>query len=170
MDPFHVVALAGDKLDLCRQRVQQATCGQRGRTGDPLYGVRRTLRTRYPLLSSRQKARLETVFADENHLGVTHCCTAATSPTRSTHSDYGTARLSHRDPGIGGGGGWTAGTSTANGSGRSLRPDPRVPKPTTTPQGCIFHWPQSWAKTSLTSTGIPPTTGPGFDTVLTMRW
>ena len=38
------------------------------------------------------------------------------------------------------------------------------------PHGCIFHWPQSWAKTSLTSTGIPPTTGPGFDTVLTMRW
>ena len=36
--------------------------------------------------------------------------------------------------------------------------------------GCIFHWPQSWAKTSFTSTGIPPTTGPGFDTVLTMRW
>ena len=27
MDPFHVVALAGAKLDLCRQRIQQATCG-----------------------------------------------------------------------------------------------------------------------------------------------
>jgi transposase len=36
MDPFHVVALAGTKLDLCRQRVQQETCGHRGRTGDPL--------------------------------------------------------------------------------------------------------------------------------------
>lgn len=73
MDPFHVVALAGDKLDLCRQRIQQLTCGHRGRTGDPLYGVRRTLRTRYPLLRSRQKARLETVFADENHLPVELC-------------------------------------------------------------------------------------------------
>ena len=48
MDPFHVVALAGTKLDLCRQRVQQQTCGHRGRTGDPLYRVRRTLRTRLP--------------------------------------------------------------------------------------------------------------------------
>ena len=36
MDPFHVVALAGDALDRCRQRLQQETCGHRGRTGDPL--------------------------------------------------------------------------------------------------------------------------------------
>lgn len=70
MDPFHVVALAGAKLDLIRQRIQQATCGHRGRSGDPLYGVRRTLRTRLPLLTTRQRARLEAVFADDNHLGV----------------------------------------------------------------------------------------------------
>ncbi len=70
MDPFHVVALAGAKLDLIRQRIQQATCGHRGRTGDPLYGVRRTLRTRFPLLTSRQQTRLEAVFADDNHLAV----------------------------------------------------------------------------------------------------
>ena len=57
-------------MDLCRQRVQQQTCGHRGRTGDPLYGVRRTLRTRFPLLSSRQQARLTAVFADEGHLAV----------------------------------------------------------------------------------------------------
>jgi transposase len=73
MDPFHVVALAGDKLDLCRQRIQQLTCGHRGHTGDPLYGVRRILRTRLPLLSARRKARLEAVFADENHLAVELC-------------------------------------------------------------------------------------------------
>jgi transposase len=70
LDPFHVVALAGAKLDLSRQRVQHATCGHRGRAGDPLYGVRRTLRTRYPLLSARQQARLTTAFADEAHLAV----------------------------------------------------------------------------------------------------
>jgi transposase len=33
MDPFHVVALAGDALDRCRQRVQQSIHGHRGRTG-----------------------------------------------------------------------------------------------------------------------------------------
>ena len=70
MDPFHVVALAGAKLDVCRQRIQQQTCGHRGRTGDPLYGVRRTLRTRLPLLSTRQQSRLTSVFADDNHLAV----------------------------------------------------------------------------------------------------
>jgi transposase len=70
MDPFHVVALAGHKLDLCRQRVQQDTLGHRGRTGDPLYRVRRTLRTRLGLLTDRQRARLETVFAAEEHVAV----------------------------------------------------------------------------------------------------
>jgi transposase len=70
MDPFHVVALAGTKLDLCRQRVQQDICGHRGRTGDPLYGIRRTLRTRTELLSARQKTRLNAVFADHAHTPV----------------------------------------------------------------------------------------------------
>jgi transposase len=70
MDPFHVVALAGHKLDLCRQRVQQDTTGHRGRTGDPLYRVRRTLRTRLALLTDRQRVRLEAVFAAEQHVAV----------------------------------------------------------------------------------------------------
>ncbi|WP_345584438.1 ISL3 family transposase, partial [Tessaracoccus lubricantis] len=33
MDPFHVVRLAGEAVDKCRQRVQQATTGHRGRRG-----------------------------------------------------------------------------------------------------------------------------------------
>ena len=70
MDPFHVVALAGHKLDLCRQRVQQDTLGHRGRAGDPLYRVRRTLRTRLGLLTDRQRTRLEAVFASEEHVAV----------------------------------------------------------------------------------------------------
>jgi transposase len=39
MDPFHTVALAGDALDRCRQRVQQDTQGHRGRKNDPLFGI-----------------------------------------------------------------------------------------------------------------------------------
>jgi transposase len=42
MDPFHVVRLAGDALDRCRQRVQHDTRGHRGRKSDPLYAARRT--------------------------------------------------------------------------------------------------------------------------------
>jgi transposase len=70
MDPFHVVALAGDALDRCRQRVQQDTCGHRGRAGDPLYGIRRVLRTGADLLTDRQRVRLQAVFADEAHVEV----------------------------------------------------------------------------------------------------
>ena len=70
MDPFHVVRLAGDGLDRCRQRVQQATLGHRGRAGDPLYGVRRALHTGAAFLTEKQKARLEAVFAVDEHVEV----------------------------------------------------------------------------------------------------
>ena len=65
-----MVALVGHKLDRCRQRVQQDILGHRGRTGDPLYHVRRTLRTRLALLTDRQRTRLETVFAFDEHIAV----------------------------------------------------------------------------------------------------
>ena len=70
MDPFHVVQLAGDALDHCRQRVQQDTTGHRGRSGDPLYGVRKTLHTGMDLLTEKQRTRLEGVFAQDAHVGV----------------------------------------------------------------------------------------------------
>ncbi len=68
MDPFHMVALAGEKLDHCRQRVQQETLGHRGRSGDPLYGIRRVARTRAGLLTEKQQHRLAKVFADKRHV------------------------------------------------------------------------------------------------------
>ena len=73
MDPYHVVALAGEKLDLCRQRIQQESLGHRGRSGDPLYGIRRVARTRAALLTDRQHDRLAKVFTDPEHVafGVT---------------------------------------------------------------------------------------------------
>ncbi|VEI03079.1 Transposase and inactivated derivatives [Acidipropionibacterium jensenii] len=70
MDPFHVVQLAGDALDRTRTRVQQDTCGHRGRKGDPLFGVRLTLHTGRDLLTDRQATRLETVFTDDAHAPV----------------------------------------------------------------------------------------------------
>lgn len=70
MDPFHVVALAGDALDRARQRVQRETLGHRGRSGDPLYGARRTLRTGAGLLTERQHHRLEKVFTSDDHVEV----------------------------------------------------------------------------------------------------
>ena len=70
MDPFHVVRLAGDALDQCRRRVQQATCGHRGRKGDPLDAARRTLHTGAALLTEKQQARLEALFAVSEHVEV----------------------------------------------------------------------------------------------------
>jgi transposase len=70
MDPFHVVRLAGDALDQCRRRVQQATCGHRGRKGNPPYAARRTLHTGSDLLTDKQRQRLTALFADDEHVEV----------------------------------------------------------------------------------------------------
>ena len=70
MDPFHVVRLAGDALDLCRRRVQQELHGHRGRQSDPLYRSRRTLHTGADLLTEKQRARLEALFAGDDHVQV----------------------------------------------------------------------------------------------------
>ena len=70
MDPFHVVRLAGDALDRCRRRVQQDLHGHRGRAGDPLYCARRTLHTGANLLTDKQARRIESLFADEEHVEV----------------------------------------------------------------------------------------------------
>ena len=56
MDPFHVVRLAGDALDLCRRRVQQDTCGHRGRNDRPALRARRTLHTGADLLTDKQRS------------------------------------------------------------------------------------------------------------------
>jgi len=70
MDPFHVVRLAGEALEKCRQRVQQDTLGHRGRRGDPLYRTRRTLHTGEALLTDTQRERLTVLFTDPHHIQV----------------------------------------------------------------------------------------------------
>ena len=70
MDPFHVVALAGDKLNQTRQRVQRELTGERGHRDDPLYNARRTLRTGRALLTDRQHSRLQAVFGSDDVIAV----------------------------------------------------------------------------------------------------
>ena len=43
IDHFHAVRLASTAVSDVRRRVRQDTLGHRGRTGDPLYGIRRLL-------------------------------------------------------------------------------------------------------------------------------
>ena len=68
MDPFHVVRLAGDAMEQCRRRVQQAIHGDRGHRDDPLHRARRTLHTGADLLTDKQKDRLGDLFADDQHV------------------------------------------------------------------------------------------------------
>ena len=70
MDPFHVVHIAIDALEQCRQRVQQETLGHRGRKGDPLYAARKTLLTGTDILTDTSQARLDALFACPNHADV----------------------------------------------------------------------------------------------------
>ena len=70
MDPFHVIRLAGDALDICRRRVQVSLHGSRGRKHHPLYQARRTLHTGADLLTDKQKTRLDALFADDRHVEV----------------------------------------------------------------------------------------------------
>jgi transposase len=63
LDLFHVCQLALGAVDDVRRRVQQETTGHRGRTGDPLYGLRRLLRRRHDRLSRHAWRRLEVGLA-----------------------------------------------------------------------------------------------------------
>ena len=58
-DPFHVVKLAGAKLDECRRRVQNETLGHRGQKHDPLYRCRRLLLAAEERLDAKGDAKLQ---------------------------------------------------------------------------------------------------------------
>ena len=77
LDAFHVVKLGSAAVDEVRRRVQQQIHGHRGRRGDPLYGIRTTMRCGVEKLTERQRARLErAIAADERHdevLVAWHC-------------------------------------------------------------------------------------------------
>jgi transposase len=59
LDAFHVVKLGTAAVDEVRRRVQQQVHGHRGRSGDPLYGIRNVLRCGEEKLTDKQKVRLE---------------------------------------------------------------------------------------------------------------
>ena len=58
-------------VDEVRRRLQQEIHGHRGRSGDPLYGIRNVLHSGEEKLTDKQKARLAKAFdADERHVEV----------------------------------------------------------------------------------------------------
>ena len=71
LDAFHVVKLGTAAMDEVRRRLQQEIHGHRGRSGDPLYGIRNILHCGHEKLTDRQKARLDKAFsADQRHVEV----------------------------------------------------------------------------------------------------
>ena len=58
IDDFHAIRLASTAVSDARRRVQQDTLGHRGRTGDPLYGIRRLLLRTWANLNDRGCERL----------------------------------------------------------------------------------------------------------------
>jgi transposase len=69
LDAFHVVKLGSAMVDEVRRRVQQDTLGHRGRKGDPLFGIRRTLQVGAEHLTDKQSARLDAklTLGDPDH-------------------------------------------------------------------------------------------------------
>ena len=51
-----------------RRRVQQNLTGHRGHRGDPLYAARRSLHTGANLLTEKQLARLDALFAHDERV------------------------------------------------------------------------------------------------------
>jgi transposase len=63
VDPFHVIALANRAIDDVRRRVQNETLSHRGRSGDPLYEIRRLLLRGIERHTERSRARLDAGLA-----------------------------------------------------------------------------------------------------------
>jgi hypothetical protein len=81
LDAFHIVKLGTTALDEVRRRVQQQTLGHRGRSGDPLYGIRNMLRAGAERLTDKQWSRLDkAIAANEAHRGVRGVVLRPTAP------------------------------------------------------------------------------------------
>jgi len=79
-DPFHVVKLANHKLDECRRRVQNETCGHRGRKDDPLYRCRRLLTKADERLDDNGRSKLLGLLAAGDPHGEVRMARHANSP------------------------------------------------------------------------------------------
>ena len=65
LDPFHIVALAGEKVTKVRCRLQHEATGHRGTKADPLYRCRRALLKTAVLRTDKQQARVDALPAIE---------------------------------------------------------------------------------------------------------
>jgi transposase len=87
-DPFHVVKLANHKLDECRRRVQNETCGHRGRKDDPLYRCRRLLTKADERLDENGRTKLLGLLAAGDPNGEVRAAWHAKEVVRSIYDHH----------------------------------------------------------------------------------
>jgi transposase len=87
-DPFHVVKLANHKLDECRRRVQNETCGHRGRKDDPLYRCRRLLTKADERLDDHGRSKLLGLLAAGDPRGEVRAAWHAKEVVRSIYDHH----------------------------------------------------------------------------------
>ena len=96
-DPFHIVRLANQAITGCRQRTQNETTGHRGRTGDPLYGIRKLLLTGAERLDAQGLQRLQSALDQGDPYDEVADCWTAKEKVRSVFKtrdpQQATARL-----------------------------------------------------------------------------
>lgn len=85
-DHWHVIRLANAMVDDVRRRVQQDTLGHRGRKGDPLYRVRRTLLFAADRLTARQWARLDAAWDTSDPRDETYLAWAVKEALRDVYA------------------------------------------------------------------------------------
>jgi transposase len=92
-DPFHVVKLANGAVDECRRRVQNETCGHRGRKDDAMFRARRLLTKGHERLDERGNTRLDGLLKAGDPKGEVRMAWHAKEMLRSIwdYHDYDTA-------------------------------------------------------------------------------
>ena len=90
VDPFHLVKLAGQKLDDVRRRTQQETLGHRGRKSDPLYRARKLLVLAQERLDAPRQDKLAGLLAAGDPTGEVATAWHAKEAVRELYA--------HRDP------------------------------------------------------------------------
>ena len=91
-DPFHLVKLAGQKLDEVRRRVQNETLGHRGHKHDPLYRARKLLVLAQERLDERSQGKLTGLLKAGDPKGEVTTAWHAKEAVRELYA--------HRDPAL----------------------------------------------------------------------
>lgn len=96
IDHFHAIRLGNKAIDDARRRVQNETLGHRGRSGDPLYGIRRLLLVGADRLNDRGRQRMMAGLAVGDPDGEVAACYLGKELLREVYSAVDVAHARRR--------------------------------------------------------------------------